>query len=370
MMRKSWTEEEMQFIADNYEIMTDAEIGEVLGRTASAVATRRKRYSSCKRTNKKYSFDDVVNICNQRGYILLSDESEYHDALSPIRYICPKHKDEGVQISNLGHFNEGKGCNYCGREKTIAAHRVELNIDTHKKLCKEKDFTYIESFRDNGVISIRFICNKHSDFGEQIMPAKNMDRDIKGCQYCAGKNIPLWFIKNEITRNNPNVILLQDENRKKYQVQYMCKIHHRVYNDKIGVLMSGGGLPCCQGAQSNGERKLAGILQSMNLAYEHQYEFDDCYDIRPLPFDIAVFKPSDKLCCVIEYDGKQHYVPTKFYDSDLTAEEQFAKIKRHDNMKDRYCQEHNIPLIRIPYYEFDNMESFLFEELKKLNIVD
>lgn len=108
----------------------------------------------------------------------------------------------------------------------------------------------------------------------------------------------------------------------------------------------------------------------MNLTYEHQYEFDDCYDIRSLPFDIAVFKPSDKLCCVIEYDGKQHYVPTKFYDSDLTAEEQFAKIKRHDNMKDRYCQEHNIPLIRIPYYEFDNMESFLFEELKKLNIVD
>lgn len=366
---KKWTEEEVQFIINNFNTMTDAEIGQVLGRTECAVMTKRKKCTSCKRTNKKYTFNDVINICNEKKYILISEELEYNDALSPIRYICPKHKNKGIQVSCLGHLKEGKGCFYCDREKTEASHRIELDVDFHKSLCEKKNFTYIESFRNDGKIFIRFICNKHFNFGEQIMQAKNMERDIKGCQYCAGKNTPLWFIKSEISKNNPNVILLQDENRKKSYVQYKCKIHNKIFQDKVEVLMAGGGLPCCQGAQSNGERKLSGILYNMHLTYEHQYTFEECHDIKPLPFDIAVFDKANNLTCLIEYDGKQHFIPAKFGDKRGTAEEQFSLIKKHEKIKNNFCREHNIPLIRIPYYEFDNMEPFLFTEFKKLNIV-
>ena len=42
-MTKKWSEDEIQFIKDNYETLTDAEIAEELGRTRSSVETKRKR---------------------------------------------------------------------------------------------------------------------------------------------------------------------------------------------------------------------------------------------------------------------------------------------------------------------------------------
>ena len=44
-------------------------------------------------------------------------------------------------------------------------------------------------------------------------------------------------------------------------------------------------------------------------------------------------------------------------------------IKKHDNIKNKYCEKHNIPLIRIPYWELDDIEYVLFDELVKLNVI-
>ena len=52
-MTKKWSEDEIQFIKDNYETLTDAEIAEKLGRTETAVATKRKRMS-LQRSKRKY----------------------------------------------------------------------------------------------------------------------------------------------------------------------------------------------------------------------------------------------------------------------------------------------------------------------------
>ena len=35
-----------------------------------------------------------------------------------------------------------------------------------------------------------------------------------------------------------------------------------------------------------------------------------------------------------------------------------------DNIKTQYCQQNNIKLIRIPYWEFKNIENILIKELK------
>lgn len=35
------------------------------------------------------------------------------------------------------------------------------------------------------------------------------------------------------------------------------------------------------------------------------------------------------------------------------------KQKRYDKMKDNYCKMNNIELLRIPYWEFDNVENIL-----------
>lgn len=44
-------------------------------------------------------------------------------------------------------------------------------------------------------------------------------------------------------------------------------------------------------------------------------------------------------------------------------EEQFLKVKENDKIKDEYCKNNNIKLIRIPYWEFNNIESILQQQI-------
>ncbi len=48
---------------------------------------------------------------------------------------------------------------------------------------------------------------------------------------------------------------------------------------------------------------------------------------------------------IVEYDGKQHYEPVKIWG----GEERFKKQQENDEIKNKYCEEHNIKIIRIPY---------------------
>ena len=66
----------------------------------------------------------------------------------------------------------------------------------------------------------------------------------------------------------------------------------------------------------------------------------------------------------VEYDGIGHFEPINFNGiNDKRANEGFKKQKLHDQIKDKYCLDNNIKLIRIPYWEFDNIENILKQEL-------
>lgn len=52
------------------------------------------------------------------------------------------------------------------------------------------------------------------------------------------------------------------------------------------------------------------------------------------------------------------------------AVEQLRIVQKHDGIKNKYCLDNNILLIRIPYWESDNIESFLLSELKKYNLIN
>ena len=63
----------------------------------------------------------------------------------------------------------------------------------------------------------------------------------------------------------------------------------------------------------------------------------------------------------IEYDGQQHYKPIEKFG----GQEEFEKTIYRDKLKDKYCNDNNIQLIRIPYYDFNNIESILDNLFKK-----
>ena len=61
----------------------------------------------------------------------------------------------------------------------------------------------------------------------------------------------------------------------------------------------------------------------------------------------------------IEFDGQQHY-HLQFGKTLLELMNQ----KYIDNIKTQYCKKNNISLLRIPYWEFNNIESIITNYLR------
>lgn len=68
-------------------------------------------------------------------------------------------------------------------------------------------------------------------------------------------------------------------------------------------------------------------------------------------FDFAIFDSNNILLRLIEFDGEQHYR----YSGGWNNKANFLKCKQHDQEKNEYAKSHNIPLVRIPYWEKDKI---------------
>ena len=68
---------------------------------------------------------------------------------------------------------------------------------------------------------------------------------------------------------------------------------------------------------------------------------------------------------MIEYDGEQHF-EKNIQNTGWNTKENFKKIQKRDLLKNKYCLNNNIPLIRIPYTHKENIviEDLLLETSK------
>ena len=100
---------------------------------------------------------------------------------------------------------------------------------------------------------------------------------------------------------------------------------------------------------SRGELKIGSLLASAGISYEREKTFEDCYlpnSNRPLRFDFFVNETY-----IIEFDGIQHFQA----DTGWATQEVHNRTVEHDNFKNNWCKEHNIPIIRIPYTHYKNL---------------
>ena len=132
-----------------------------------------------------------------------------------------------------------------------------------------------------------------------------------------------------------------------------CKIHG-IFLQSLKTHFEGNGCPMCQ--NSKGEMKIKKYLMDNNIKYEPQKRFKDCRDKKPLPFDF--YLPDYNMC--IEFDGEQHFKPVRFYNMSWEhAEKAFQRTVNHDNIKNEYCKNNNIKLIRISYINIKNVDIIL-----------
>ena len=117
--------------------------------------------------------------------------------------------------------------------------------------------------------------------------------------------------------------------------------------------------------ESRGHRKIKEILTKHRIPFVEEKRFAD------LKFDDSGaqarfdFYVNNKY--IIEYDGRQHFIQgTGVYDN----LEKFTKTQKHDLIKNNYCIQHNIPIIRIPYTELDNITLEMLQPETSCFLVD
>lgn len=97
---------------------------------------------------------------------------------------------------------------------------------------------------------------------------------------------------------------------------------------------------------------------------EHIPEFPVVIDNVRYKFDF--YLPHFNL--FIEYDGEQHYELVHFGRmDDKQAQLNLKKIQVRDEIKNKYCENNNINLLRIPYWEKENIETIINSHLQRLS---
>lgn len=175
--------------------------------------------------------------------------------------------------------------------------------------------------------------------------------------------LKLKFKQKDLTGKIFGKLTVTERTEKRYKngaVIYKCKCECGSETEVIANDLVKGHTYSCGCVKSKGENKTSKLLRDANIPFETQKTFVDCVNPQTnirLRFDFCINNEY-----LLEYDGIQHFVQ----DSGWVTKEKFDYIKEMDNLKNKYCKEHGIPLIRIPYTQYDNLclEDLLIETSK------
>lgn len=257
------------------------------------------------------------------------------------------------------------------KRKSITIHNTKIyNYEEAKQIFLDKGYTLLEDIYVNYTTKMRYVCNRHRDAGVQAITLCDLLRG-RGCMQCGrertadSKKLPDSYYIEECKKKDFEYVgrYIRDNNT---IIQYICNKHRHLGVQEKHVANFGKTYGCPSCRLSRGENVVKDILLKWNYKFTQQKRFDDCKDVYTLPFDFYL----EDFNVLIEYDGEFHYQPIKLGDmTNEDAESRFKSTQSHDSIKNEYCYKNNIPLIRIPYWELDNLECFLFDHFKECKII-
>lgn len=213
---------------------------------------------------------------------------------------------------------------------------------------------------------MRFICHKHEDKGIQLKTPDKIINKEHVCRYCGYENgartrlvdeslfikkcdeLSLEYVGRTIINNNSHILFICPKHRDKGVQHSSWTNFKRCTNG------------CIHCSSSSGEIKIRKELTSLGYQFDEQYQMEGCVSKRNLKFDFFI----PKLNLAIEYDGQQHFEPVDFsgkgYESAL---EIYHNTMMRDRIKNDFCANNNIRLLRIPYTEYENIHDILVNNL-------
>ena len=212
----------------------------------------------------------------------------------------------------------------------------------------------LEEFKKNNRIYYKCECNCGKIFEARKDNIKSGHTTSCGCLSSKnGKNL-LWKTFNHLT-------VIEKTNKRSsdgciiWKCKCDCSDGSYIEVDTHSLLS--GATQSCGCLTSKGEEKIASLLTQYNIPFVKQKTFETCKF--PLSGYLAKFDFYVDNKYIIEFDGIQHFHSVEFFKN-----QNYASIKTRDDIKTNWCQDNNIPLIRIPYTMLDTLtiEDLLLKE--------
>ena len=295
----------------------------------------------------KNKFINKANIRhnNRYDYSLVN----YVNSITKVDIICMEHGIFSVRPD--AHVRK-VGCPVCnGGIKYSGEDFISKCIEKHNDRYDYSLVNYVDSSK-----KVEIICKEHGSF--LMTPSKHLMG--QGCTKCVGtykKNTEEFkIVANRVHGMLYDYSLVEYKNNR-IKVMIICN-KHGIFEQIPKSHLRGHGCASC--ISSKGEEMIEKILKSFGLNYNKGFNFKECIGINggSLPFD---FYLSD-LNFLIEYDGRQHYEPVSKFGGDPCLN----TLKLNDNIRNEWCKENKIELIRIKYNNIENDLNVLYDFINSL----
>ena len=251
---------------------------------------------------------------------------------------------------------KGYGCPQCGG--VMVPTQEEFLERLHNF---NPDIEALSTYK-NSKTFMKFRCNKcgyeWETTSHTLFASKN-----QGCPQCAGNVSPTpEEFEQKVKALLPDIEMLSMYKNSRTTVECLCNQCGHRWKTLPSTLMKGSGCPACFEASSHisrGEAKIERILKEKSIKFEQDVPSLSIWDCKDTPeiahkrYDFIIFDEKGGIVGVIEYDGKQHFAPSKF------GVKTYYETVKSDTVKTAYAEKEKWPLLRIRYDQIQKTEEIV-----------
>lgn len=259
-------------------------------------------------------------------------------------------KDHGNFLQKPESHVNGSGCLKCFNASKVKPF-ASILLDFKKVHNDQYDYSNVCYVNTDTKVSI--ICHTHGEFLQRPY------------SHIAGKGCPKCVISRQPKKIDDIMSSIQQIHGDRYDYS---KVAYKSYHEKIIITCHkhgdfeqsfrshhrGSGCPKCKA--SKGENKIRLFLDNNAISYIEQYHLCKNPETN-CNLRVDFYLPL--LNTVLEYDGMQHFKPVDRFG----GEKCFDNLVKRDTIKNAFCVDNNITLIRIGYKDFKNTESILAKRI-------
>lgn len=269
---------------------------------------------------------------------------------------CPQH---GSFFQKAEHHLNGVGCPKCGDE--AAAAKRALGVDDFVLKARgihgdKYDYGLVDYVR--AVDKVTIVCSEHGQF----LQTPNDHLSGYGCPCCAGK-MPIGV--DEFVRRS---VLVHGDVYDYSEVEYVSQLvpvkivcqKHGAFERQPKWHMQGSGCPAC--SVSTGELAVRAAISGAGFDFLAEYSGDGLINPktgRALRIDFFI----PELGAAIEFDGYHHF------GGQPECWESVDSVRERDAIKDKWCLENGIELLRIPYWDKERVPEIVSDFLAECEAV-